>query len=227
MRLILFPLFTLILAAGTASAQSISQNLPAGPAPVPGMLMPAGSGAPAAGADSYSVTDVSADVTADTAAHARDQALMQAERAAFAQLCARMGVNSNLPAKLSDDAVAGLVHSFEVQSEHLSAVRYIGVFTIIFNPVAVQKQVGSAATVDISGTGASAQNTVPAGPVAHVPVTVQTGSLAVWTEIRRRLGNVAEITRIDVISLGRGSSHVDLSYTGDFEGLQKALNDAG
>ena len=41
----------------------------------------------------FEVTDVAADVTADSAAHARDQAIAQAQRSAFEQLLQRLGAD--------------------------------------------------------------------------------------------------------------------------------------
>src|ERR1700761_2054301 len=59
----------------------------------------------------YEVTDVAVDVTADSAAHAKDQAIAQGQRAAFLQLLDRLGVDSGVAAKLSDDDIATLVQS--------------------------------------------------------------------------------------------------------------------
>src|ERR1700722_8018446 len=51
----------------------------------------------------YQITDVPVDVTADSAAHARDQAVAGAQRAALEQLLSRLGADSSLVAKLEDD----------------------------------------------------------------------------------------------------------------------------
>ena len=91
----------------------------------------------------YVVTDVAADVTADSAAHARDQAIAQAQRSAFNQLLDRLGANSSVATKLSDDDLSTLVKNFEVQNERTSSVRYIGTFTIQFKPNAVRTLLGS------------------------------------------------------------------------------------
>src|ERR1700722_13356422 len=47
----------------------------------------------------YTVTDIAVDVTADSAAHARDQAVGEAQRAGFNQLLERLGVDPALGAK--------------------------------------------------------------------------------------------------------------------------------
>ncbi|MDR3424084.1 MAG: hypothetical protein P4M13_03265 [Alphaproteobacteria bacterium] len=173
--------------------------------------------------DVYTVTDVNADVTADTAAHARDKALLQAERSAYTQLCGRLNAADN-GAKLDDDAMAALVQSFEVQSEHISPVRYIGVFTIRFKPSAAQKKIGGAVAAAAAAGEDKAQ---PAGPTAHLTVAVQTDSLAAWAQIKRRLGAVPQVAHIDTLDLGRGVSHIDLAYGGTLDDLRNAVTTQG
>jgi hypothetical protein len=243
MRLILSSCLLLILAVPGARAQSVMQNLPPyAPMPDNGNVtviqsdtvpaapaaMPPAASIPAA--DPYTVADVNADVTADTAGHARDQALTQAEHMAFAQLCTRMNAPDSA-AKINDDVLAGLVQSFEVQSEHLSAVRYIGVFTIRFKPLSTQRKLGKYAA-SVSENGASAvigddARTMPSGPISHVAVAVQTESLAAWAQIKRRLNNVSQVVRVDTIDLGRGISHMDLLYGGNIDDLQSAVTAQG
>ncbi len=87
---------------------------------------------------SYEVSDIAADTTADTAVHARDQAIVQAARTGFGQLLQKLSADSTLTAKLSDDDIAALVQNFEVQNERRSAVHYLGTFTIQYKPNAVR-----------------------------------------------------------------------------------------
>jgi hypothetical protein len=240
MRFALFSLLALIFVVSAAEAQSVSESLPPfaaanepektptpppAPSPTPSAVPPA-----VVVTDPYTVTDVNADVTADSAAHARDQALMQAERDAFTQLCTRMGAAEGA-AKLDDNALAALVQSFEVQSEHVSPVRYIGVFTIRFKPLSVQKKIGkSAAPVPADAADASAAPAVviegkpmPQGPLSDVLIGVQADSLASWMQIKRRLNAVPQVARINTLDLGRGLSHIDVAYSGSILDLQQAL----
>ena len=249
MRLILFSLLSMILSLSLAEAQSVMDNLPqsvpqaplSGPNPskataaVTAPATPASAtagAAPAATAstDPYTLTDISADVTADTASHARDQALTQAEHTAYEQLCARLSVPDSA-AKVSDDSVASLVQSFDVQSEKLSAVRYIGVFTIHFKPAAITKKLGHL----IGGLPDSAYG-VPYDEVAHnaalaaashLTVAVQTPSLSAWTQTKRRLTAISQVVSVDTLDLGRSVSHIDLRYTGSLEELQGTLTAQG
>ncbi len=227
MRYAALSLLILALTLAAAQAQSVMDNLP--PVVIEGESPPGAPVvrelpayppvSPSSPSESFTVSDVQADVTADTAAHARDQALMQAQRTAYAELSARLGIADN-GSKLSDDAIASLVHSFEVQSERVSAVRYIGVYTIHFKPSAIQRKLGFA------GAG---QNGLPAlyGPVAHVTVSVQTDSLAALAQTKQRLGKVPQVAKIDTVALGRGMSQIDVSYRGSFDELTQGLASQG
>ncbi|MGB9152578.1 MAG: hypothetical protein WCD70_05775 [Alphaproteobacteria bacterium] len=231
---IIVSLLALILMISAAAAQSVSDNVPPFAADSAPEKAPAASAPPTATApvDPYTVTDVNADVTADNASHARDQALMQAERSAYAQLCTRMGATDN-EAKLDDATIESLVQSFEVQSEHLSSVRYIGVFTIQFKPQAVQKRIVKAATAaaDAGETppapAVAPAKPMPTGPLSHMMIGVQADSLASWMQIKRRISTLSQVATIETLDLGRGISHIDLAYAGSIPDLQKALSDQG
>jgi hypothetical protein len=240
MRLILSSILLLILAVPAAvRAQSIMENLPQGSggmgrvtvieAPEAAAPVQSTAPTPVASGDPYTVADVNADVTADNAAHARDQALIKAERTAFEQLCARLGAPENTD-KLSDDAIAAMVQSFEVQSEHLSAVRYIGVFTIRFKPTALQKRLGkymSDAAAANSPLTTDEARPVTAMPLSHLTVAVEVNSLPAWAAVKRRLVNVSQVARIDTLDVGRGLAHIDLVYGGTIADLQNAVTDQG
>src|SRR5271168_3176188 len=89
--------------------------------PLMGFLaVPAWAQNPTPEASVYEITDVGADVTANSAAHAREQAVKQGQRTAFEQLAQRLGADPSVAAKLSDDDIAALVQSFEVQNERSS-----------------------------------------------------------------------------------------------------------
>ncbi|MDD5586869.1 MAG: DUF2066 domain-containing protein [Alphaproteobacteria bacterium] len=121
----------------------------------------------------YQVSDVAVDVTADSAAHARDQAIIQAQRSALDQLLARLGADPVLGQKLDDDAVAALVQAFEVQQERTSAVRYIGTFTVRFKPAAVRNFLGKHGT---------SYSEVRSKPVVVLPVVNKGGRYVLWEE---------------------------------------------
>jgi hypothetical protein len=83
--------------------------------------------------DTFKVMDVRVDVTADTAAHARDQAILQAQRSAFTELAIRLGIEGKAP-QPDDATLANLVQGFEVQNERSSSIRYLGLMTVQFKP---------------------------------------------------------------------------------------------
>src|SRR5262245_57448802 len=72
-----------------------------------------------AGAATYTVTGVPVDVTADNAAAARDQAIIEGQRAALKLLVENMmGTEKAAQIPLPDDAaISEMVQDFEVESE--------------------------------------------------------------------------------------------------------------
>jgi hypothetical protein len=87
----------------------------------------AAGGAAAQIADVFEVRGVNVDVTAKTAAAAREQALVEGERAAFERLMQRLTLSTDqekLP-KPSRDDLAAVVKDFAVAEEKTSAVRYL------------------------------------------------------------------------------------------------------
>ena len=215
MRLTLLIFSFLILSLTEARAQSVMDNLP--PVVVENQDL---AQTPPVPAEPYTVTDVNADVTADTAAHARDKALIQAERLAYKQLCKRFDASDDSN-KLSDDEIAALVKSFEVQHERLSAVRYIGVYTIRFNPASVQK------VISVPFMPSGEIEAPPQAAVSHIPVDVQADSLMAWVQLKRRLGAVRQVSKIDTLNLGHGFVHIDLSYVGSLDDLKRSATDQG
>jgi len=119
----------------------------------------------------YRVADVAVDVTAATAAKARDQALIQAQHQAFDQLMTRLNVTKTVPA--SDDDVALMVHAFEVQKEQAVAQRYISTVTVSFKPEAVQQFLNK------KGVAYSA---VQAQPVIVLPVLRTKARSVLWED---------------------------------------------
>jgi hypothetical protein len=219
MRLIFLTILSLTAFSAYAQAQSLMDNLP----PVIIQSEPSGDKPPdkdkpaaAPAAESYSVADVNVDVTADTAAHARDRALVQAERTAYSQLCGRLGTIDNAD-KLSDDNIAALVRSFEVQSEHLSAVRYVGVFTITFTPAAVKKKLGAPVI--------TAAPTLPAS--AHMTVAVKADTLAALQQVKKRITAIPLVANIDTLDLGKGLVHIDVAFNGSVSDFRQAAAGQG
>jgi hypothetical protein len=88
----------------------------------------------------YTVRDVSVDVTAESAAKAREKALARAHELAFGRLIARIvprGAQGRLP-ETSYDRIATLVRDFEVANEKTSSVRYLADLTLRFQRQAVR-----------------------------------------------------------------------------------------
>lgn len=86
----------------------------------------------------YKIADVMVEVGSGSAAMARDSAIIQAQRAAFATLMERLGAKLTAEDKPTDDLIASLVQAIDVQKEHAAGMRYTGTFTIQFKPEATR-----------------------------------------------------------------------------------------
>ena len=121
----------------------------------------------------YNLSDVAVDVTADNAANARDQAIMQAQHLAFGQLLARLGSDPSIAERQDDNAIAALVQAVEVQQERASAVRYIGTFTVQFKPNAVR---------DLLNKGGKEFNDARSKPILVLPIISSDGRNILWED---------------------------------------------
>lgn len=183
-------------------------------------VAPALSG-PASAATPYVVSGVPVDVTAADAATARDEAIAQGQRAAFTKLMEQLlGAEQAAAIPTPDDAaLSAMVQDFEVESERLSAVRYIGVLTYRFDAASIDAAIGK----PTDGSPDVTIGTVPSGPVRTLSVSVPIGSLRDWIEVRRRLASVPAVQRAEVRALARTEGRLNLVYFGDEVQLQQAL----
>jgi hypothetical protein len=175
---------------------------------------------PALAAAPYVVSGVDVDVTAADSATARDQAIAEGQRKAFAKLMEQL-VGAEQAATIqtpSDSQLSGMVQDFEVESERLSSVRYIGVLTYRFDAASIDAIIGR----PTDGTGATI-GAVPSGPVRTLSVSVPITSLRDWVEVRRRLSGIPAVQRAEVRGLARTDGELNLVYFGDELQLQQAL----
>jgi hypothetical protein len=118
------------------------------------VLLTLPSAAPAqVGRDAYTVAGVEVDVTAASAAEARDQAFAEGQRLALERLVEQLagpgsGINvAGLPPAQIDRMVQG----FQVQEERTSPGRYRATLTYVFRPDAVRDLVGDVAPPPTAG----------------------------------------------------------------------------
>ena len=97
-------------------------------------------------ADPYVVSGVQVDVTADTAAHARNQAIKDATRKAFETLAGQLQPDKPAP-KISDTALGNMVSDFRVEQEQANASRYAATFTFRFRQNQVKAAFGAHAVM--------------------------------------------------------------------------------
>ena len=176
---------------------------------------------PALAAAPYVVSGVPVDVTAADSATARDQAIMEGQRKAFSMLMQQLVGADKAPTiqTPSDSQLSSMVQDFEVESERLSSVRYIGVLTYRFDAASVDAIIGKPA----EGTPDATAGTTPSGPVSTLSVSVPITSLRDWVEVQRRLSGIPAVQRAEVRALARTEGQLDLVYYGDAGQLQQAL----
>lgn len=127
----------------------------------------------------FVVEDVPVDITAETAAEARERGIEQATRTAFDRLTDRLASEPGFgPApQVSGTTVQNLVEGIEFADEKASAVRYLAKITVRFRPDAVRSLYGRA-----GGGGAAYQRPAAYGGPALlvVPVYEWAGTRVVW-----------------------------------------------
>jgi hypothetical protein len=176
---------------------------------------------PARAATPYVVTGVPVDVTAADAATARDQAIVEGQRTAFTMLMEQLlGAEQAATIPTPGDAqLSSMVQDFEVESERVSTVRYIGTMTYRFDAASIDAVIGKPSD---AGVGV-VTDAVPSGPVRTLNVSVPIASLRDWNEIRRRLSGIPLVQRAEVRALARTQGELGLVYFGDEPQLQQAL----
>lgn len=103
-----------------------------------------GAGGAQASSDPFSVRGVKIDVTAENAVAAREQAFEEAQKKAFQMLTARLLSEKEATqiAPPEGELLASMVNDFEITSEQLSDVRYIGTYIFRFKQDDVRRYLG-------------------------------------------------------------------------------------
>ncbi len=130
---------------------------------------------PAAPAEVFEVRGVKVDVTAESAAAAREKAIAEGEVRAFQQLIRRLAQSADpgrLPS-LDREQISALVVDFSVAEERTSAVRYIASLDFRFNADEVRRLLAEGG-VDFAVTQSR--------PVVVLPVLSTAGALSLWDD---------------------------------------------
>lgn len=216
--------------AQTASAAECRRGRVAG-AGLALLLIAALGGAPARAADQpdpYSAT-VKVDATADSAAAARTLARVDGQRHALEDVVKGLSGSTDEPKlpKLDDQAITGLVASFEVAHEKMSTVRYLADYTFHFRAAKIRQLMRSAGISPVAP---------PAKPVVIVPLYRDGDKLVLWddpnpwreawgevampsspTRLSLPLGGVGDLTSIDAEQARSGDAQAlgDLAQRND------------
>ncbi len=176
---------------------------------------------PQAQAGTYTVSGIPVDVTAADASTARDQAIVDGQRAALQKLVENMmGSEKAKQVPLpSDDEISAMVQDFEVETERVSSVRYVASLTYRFQSDPVDRLVGRAP----AGTLDTTTMPMPAGPVRTITARVPISGLQQWREVRSKLVGVPLLHRADVRYLAPDEGKIDLVFSGEPAQLMQAL----
>ena len=185
------------------------------------ILCSAFAAAPRAQAGTYTVSGIPVDVTAADASTARDQAIVDGQRAALQKLVENMmGAEKAKEIPLpSDDEISAMVQDFEVETERVSSVRYVGSLTYRFLSDPVDRLVGRAP----AGTLDTTAMPMPAGPVRTITAKVPISGLQQWMDVRSKLVGVPLLHRADVRYLAPDEGKIDLVFSGEPAQLMQAL----
>jgi Uncharacterized protein conserved in bacteria (DUF2066) len=125
--------------------------------------------------EAYSAT-VKVDATGDSAAAAREAARVDGQRRALAGVIEHLSGSPDagkMP-KLDDKTITGMVDSFEVANERMSAVRYVADLTFHFRPSKVRRFVRV-----VDSTPAESANKSPAETAGKAAAESANGSIVV------------------------------------------------
>ena len=119
---------------------------------------------------------VAVDATADTVVKAREMARIDGQRRALSAVAEQLagGAATAKPPKLDDKAITGLVLSFEVAHERMSAVRYAADYTFHFRADETRRVLQKA------GIAAAPE---PVKPAILIPVYQSAGQSRLWDDL--------------------------------------------
>lgn len=174
--------------------------------------------------EDYTIEGVKVDVTAESAAVARDQAFAQAQTQAYAQLRTRL----HLP---PEPLTSAMIQDVAVEEEHFSATRYIATLTVRFDPEAFANITSlpmDAQALEITphpGLG------TPLAPANRIKAKAHFGSIQEWARFegaleRLALGGVAK-ARVMAITTQEAQIDIILSTSQDIAMAQAAFDRVG
>ncbi len=132
-------------------------------------------GSAQAGSEVYTVRDMPVDAEAKSAAQAREVALAEGQRAAFALMIGRVVVaedRGRLPA-LNDAQIADLIDGFEIADERVSPTRYRASLTVTFREDAIKSMLRGRELRFAESTGR---------PVVVIPVMIGQSGPLLWSD---------------------------------------------
>ncbi len=144
-------------------------------------------------------TGIVVEATAADAVQARDRALAQGRREAYARMSAATGTPG---ATASDAQIEAMIASIIIEQERVTSTRYTGRITVVFN-------------------GGNASPSAPANPLAAAPPAGQPassfieasasfGSLQQWLGLQRQVLHAGPVASLDIIAISTDAARLRL-----------------
>jgi len=139
------------------------------------------------------------EASAADAVQARDRALAQGRREAYARMSAATGAPG---ATASDAQIEAMVASIIIEQERVTSTRYTGRITVVFNGA--------------SGTPPAQPNPLAAAPAAGQPATsfieatTSFSSLQQWMTLQRQVLRAGPVASLDIIAISTDAARMRL-----------------
>jgi len=144
-------------------------------------------------------TGIVVEATAADAVQARDRALAQGRREAYARMSAATGAPG---ATASDAQIEAMIASIIIEQERVTSTRYTGRITVVFN-------------------GGNASPSAPANPLAAAPPAGQPASsfieasasfssLQQWLGLQRQVLHAGPVASLDIIAISTDAARLRL-----------------
>jgi hypothetical protein len=171
--------------------------------------------------DPFSVS-IRVDATAPSARQAHERAMAQGRPLAWRELFRRITRERDWATepRLTDSELLGLILNTDAVNERRNTTRYLADVTFHFNPAAVRQVLFEH---NIAFADGPARTPATKGAIMHLAVNIRFKSIEDWATLRARLPAAKGVTGMEVVGRTLDEAQIYLSYSGDLDQLQGAL----
>ena len=183
-------------------------------------------GGAASAKGSYVVQNIAVDAQADNAISAREKAFSSARKNGFEIVIKRLGaVDVVAP---SDDVIATMVNSFDINREKTSKNRYLASVNVTFNERAVQAYLGKSYALQspVLNDYTMSRSVVQAMPTQSNPqykIEMKIRDLRHWLSVKRSFERLPMVSNVSLLAMRSDYAIAGVGYNGDAESLKVDL----